>query len=127
MVCYGTHLFVTFRGTGGASPPGHPPLASLDAMTDRYTLLLRPGPAAPRRGARPDTRASAPPGGGGAQAAPLRTARVTATGELGVSGYPRYAGEGVQADIDPRTRAVEAVTLDGAELPYGWTAQVADD
>jgi hypothetical protein len=55
----------------------------------------------------------------------LRTATVQATGQLGASGYPRYAGEGVVADVDPRTRNVEAVTVDGEELPYGWVAQVA--
>ncbi|MFJ9038849.1 hypothetical protein ACIRF8_19925 [Streptomyces sp. NPDC102406] len=57
---------------------------------------------------------------------PLRTVAVTATGAVGASGYPRYEGEGVQADIDPRTRTVEAVTVDGEELPYGWVAEVAD-
>ncbi|WP_260610438.1 hypothetical protein [Streptomyces sp. WAC06614] len=54
----------------------------------------------------------------------LRTAVVEATGAVGASGYPRYEGDGVQADIDPRTGAVEAVTVDGDELPYGWIAQV---
>lgn len=57
----------------------------------------------------------------------LRGARVRATGGTGASGYPCYEGEGVRADIDPETRTVEAVTVDGAELPYGWVAQVADD
>lgn len=57
----------------------------------------------------------------------MRTALVDFTGELGASGYPRYEGEGVQADIDPETRAVEAVTLDGSELPYGWVAQISED
>ncbi|MGW1892792.1 hypothetical protein ACWCP6_21515 [Streptomyces sp. NPDC002004] len=57
----------------------------------------------------------------------LRTATVEATGELGRSGFPRFAGEGVQADIDPRTRSVEALTVDGRELTYGWTAEVLDD
>ncbi|NEB81218.1 hypothetical protein G3I40_39335 [Streptomyces sp. SID14478] len=56
----------------------------------------------------------------------LRAVTVTATGGAGESGYPRYEGEGVQADIDPRTRTVEAVTVDGEELPYGWVAEVAD-
>ncbi|MER7467405.1 hypothetical protein [Streptomyces sp. NPDC097981] len=78
----------------------------------RFTVVLRPGltepgQASPRRGV-------------------LRTALVEATGDVGASGYPRYEGEGVQADIDPETRTVEAVTVDGAELPYGWVAQVAD-
>ncbi|GAA2920542.1 hypothetical protein [Streptomyces enissocaesilis] len=55
----------------------------------------------------------------------LRTAVVEATGETSVSGYPHYEGDGVAADIDPRTRAVEAITLDGGELPYGWIAEVS--
>ncbi|MEV3859155.1 hypothetical protein AB0J38_33200 [Streptomyces sp. NPDC050095] len=58
---------------------------------------------------------------------PLRAVPVTATGRVGESGYPRYEGEGVAADIDPRTRTVEAVTVDGEELPYGWTAEIAAD
>ncbi|OEV12952.1 hypothetical protein K378_04664 [Streptomyces sp. Amel2xB2] len=57
----------------------------------------------------------------------LRALTVRATGAQGESGYPRYAGEGVEADIDPRTRTVEAITLDGEELPYGWVALVADE
>jgi hypothetical protein len=56
----------------------------------------------------------------------LRVITLGATGALGDTGYPRYAGEGVEADIDPRTRTVEAVTVDGNELPYGWVALVAD-
>jgi len=56
----------------------------------------------------------------------LRVMSVRKTGALGVTGYPRYAGEGVEADIDPLTRTVEAVTVDGEELPYGWVALVAD-
>lgn len=58
---------------------------------------------------------------------PLRTVAVAATGGTGESGYPQFEGEGVRADIDPRTRTVEAVTVDGEELPYGWVAEVADD
>ncbi|MFB7051810.1 MULTISPECIES: hypothetical protein [Streptomyces] len=84
------------------SPASHP--AS-------YTVVVRPGLAEP---------------GDPARRGVLRTALVEATGEFGASGYPRYAGEGVQADIDPETRTVEAVTLDGAELPYGWVAQLAE-
>ncbi|GHF67998.1 hypothetical protein GCM10010218_56910 [Streptomyces mashuensis] len=57
--------------------------------------------------------------------ATLRSARVRATGETGRSGFPRYEGEGVQAEIDPETHAVEAVTVDGDALPYGWIAQVS--
>ncbi|MEU9414588.1 hypothetical protein [Streptomyces sp. NPDC048272] len=78
----------------------------------RYTVVLRPGPR--------------PEGGAGRQGI-VRTALVDFTGEPGTSGYPRYEGEGVQADIDPETRTVEAVTLDGSELPYGWVAQIADN
>ncbi|UGQ15276.1 hypothetical protein LO772_03120 [Yinghuangia sp. ASG 101] len=55
----------------------------------------------------------------------VRTALVVATGETGASGYPRFAGEGVQADIDPRSGMVEAITVDGAELDAGWTARLA--
>ncbi|WP_037568614.1 hypothetical protein [Phaeacidiphilus oryzae] len=54
---------------------------------------------------------------------PIRTATVEDTGRLGASGYPRYAGHGVVADIDPATGAVEAVTVDDAELEYGLTAR----
>lgn len=55
----------------------------------------------------------------------MRSAVVEATGEMGASGYPRYAGNGIVADVDPRTRTVEAVLVDGAELDYGLTAVVA--
>jgi hypothetical protein len=55
----------------------------------------------------------------------VRSAVVEATGETGASGYPRYAGDGIVADIDPRTRTVEAVLVDGAELDYGLNARVA--
>jgi hypothetical protein len=55
----------------------------------------------------------------------VRSAVVEATGETGSSGYPRYAGDGIVADIDPRTRTVEAVLVDGAELDYGLNATVA--
>ncbi|MER5771882.1 hypothetical protein [Streptomyces sp. NPDC001985] len=59
--------------------------------------------------------------------AAIRSAVVAATGETGASGYPRYAGEGVVADIDPTTRTVEALLVDGAELDYGLSARVADE
>jgi hypothetical protein len=75
----------------------------------RYTVELRPGT------------------GGTGREGVLRTALVDPTGELGATGYPRYEGEGVQADIDPETRTVEAITLDGSELPYGWVAQIAEN
>ncbi|HEV7627650.1 MAG TPA: hypothetical protein VGO89_14240 [Streptomyces sp.] len=57
----------------------------------------------------------------------LRVMSVRATGAHGETGYPRYAGEGVEADIDPHTLTVEAITVDGEELPYGWVALVADE
>ncbi|OKK22118.1 hypothetical protein AMK16_02615 [Streptomyces sp. CB00455] len=58
---------------------------------------------------------------------PLRSAVVEATGGLGASGYPRYAGQGMEADIDPATRTVEALLVDGAELDPGLTALVAPE
>ncbi|MET8859366.1 hypothetical protein [Streptomyces sp. NPDC004579] len=60
-----------------------------------------------------------------AQEAAVRSADVEATGETGQTGYPRYAGEGIVADIDPRTRTVEAVLVDGSELDYGLNAIVS--
>lgn len=60
-----------------------------------------------------------------AREAAVRTAVVEATGETGESGYPRYAGEGIVADIDPRSRTVEALLVDGTELDYGLSALVA--
>ncbi|MEU4166992.1 hypothetical protein AB0F46_08915 [Streptomyces sp. NPDC026665] len=60
-----------------------------------------------------------------ARDAAVRTATVEATGETGETGYPRYAGEGIVADIDPRSRTVEAVLVDGSELDYGLSALVA--
>ncbi|MFF3286888.1 hypothetical protein [Streptomyces sp. NPDC003023] len=56
----------------------------------------------------------------------IRSAVVDATGEQGTSGYPRYVGDGVEADIDPQTRAVEALLVDGAELSLGLSALVVD-
>ncbi|MFF4666029.1 hypothetical protein [Streptomyces sp. NPDC001282] len=56
----------------------------------------------------------------------LRSAVVVATGETGASGYPRYAGEGVVADIDPATHTVEALLVDGAELDYGLSVRVSE-
>ncbi|MFJ8648766.1 hypothetical protein ACIRNI_21920 [Streptomyces sp. NPDC093546] len=55
----------------------------------------------------------------------LRSAVVRATGETGVSGYPHYVGEGMEADIDPETRTVEALLVDGAEVDYGLSARVS--
>ncbi|MFJ7996317.1 hypothetical protein ACIQ7D_03965 [Streptomyces sp. NPDC096310] len=54
----------------------------------------------------------------------LRSAVVEATGETGASGYPRYAGNGMEADIDPETRTVEALLIDGDELDYGLSVRV---
>lgn len=56
----------------------------------------------------------------------IRSAVVAATGEYGSSGYPRYAGDGLEADIDPATRTVEALLVDGFELDYGLSARVLD-
>lgn len=56
----------------------------------------------------------------------IRSAVVEATGETGASGYPRYAGEGMVADIDPATRTVEALLIDGAELDYGLSVRVSE-
>ncbi|MEV0489824.1 hypothetical protein [Streptomyces atratus] len=58
--------------------------------------------------------------------APIRSAVVEATGETGASGYPRYAGEGMVADIDPATHTVEALLVDGAELDYGLSVRIAE-
>jgi hypothetical protein len=64
-------------------------------------------------------------GAASAQDSAVRSAVVEATGETGETGYPRYAGDGIVADIDPRTRTVEAVLVDGSELDYGLNAMVA--
>ncbi|GAA2244178.1 hypothetical protein GCM10010232_34010 [Streptomyces amakusaensis] len=56
----------------------------------------------------------------------LRSALVAATGETGASGYPRFAGEGIVADIDPATRTVEALLIDGSEIDYGLSARVRE-
>ncbi|WP_267241882.1 hypothetical protein [Streptomyces sp. PR69] len=56
----------------------------------------------------------------------IRSAVVEATGQYGASGYPRYVGGGVEADIDPRTLTVEALLVDGAELDYGLSARVVE-
>ncbi|WP_369244254.1 hypothetical protein [Streptomyces sp. R41] len=63
--------------------------------------------------------------GASAEDSAVRSAVVEATGETGETGYPRYAGEGIVADIDPSTRTVEALLVDGAELDYGLNARVA--
>ncbi|MGW0753070.1 hypothetical protein [Streptomyces sp. NPDC002587] len=58
---------------------------------------------------------------------PLRSAVVEATGTTGASGYPRYTGEGMEADIDPASRTVEALLVDGYELDPGMTALIASE
>ncbi|WP_046494238.1 hypothetical protein [Streptomyces odonnellii] len=64
--------------------------------------------------------AEGPPSAGNA----LRSAVVEATGDTGASGYPRYAGHGMVADIDPETFTVEALLVDGEELDYGLSVRV---
>ncbi|CAM5238845.1 hypothetical protein GCM10010329_45660 [Streptomyces spiroverticillatus] len=54
----------------------------------------------------------------------VRAEVVEPTGEQGASGYPRYAGGGLVADIDAATPAVEALLVDGAELDYGLRAVI---
>ncbi|MFJ8397760.1 hypothetical protein [Streptomyces sp. NPDC094144] len=56
----------------------------------------------------------------------IRSAVVEATGASGESGYPRYAGEGMVADIDPATHTVEAILVDGSELDYGLTVRISE-
>ncbi|MFI5756295.1 hypothetical protein [Streptomyces sp. NPDC051569] len=56
----------------------------------------------------------------------LRSAVVEATGDTGESGYPRYAGNGMVADIDPETRTVEGLLIDGYEVDYGLSVRVVD-
>ncbi|CAD5917893.1 conserved protein of unknown function [Streptomyces sp. KY75] len=88
-------------------------MSSVGAMShpQNYELLLIPDHSRTRTGA---------PG------RPIRSAIVAATGETGASGYPRYTGQGMEADIDPETRTVEAVLIDGEELDPGMSVQVAD-
>ncbi|MEU6979362.1 MULTISPECIES: hypothetical protein [unclassified Streptomyces] len=54
----------------------------------------------------------------------VRSAVVEATGRTGETGYPIYEGHGLVADIDPETRTVEALLVDGRELDYGLTALI---
>jgi hypothetical protein len=55
----------------------------------------------------------------------IRSAVVEPTGETGASGYPRYAGGGLVADVDTKGPTVETLLADGAELDYGLTAVAA--
>ncbi|MFD6109560.1 hypothetical protein ACFWG0_05535 [Streptomyces yangpuensis] len=79
-----------------------------------FEILVVPEHIENLRGASPADRA-------------LRSAVVEATGEQGASGYPRYRGQGVEADIDPATRTIEALLIDGAELDYGLIAMIAPE
>lgn len=89
-----------------------------------------PGAAAERYGS--GTQGAAPEDSGSRAAGALRpgtairSAIVAATGETGESGYPRYAGDGMVADIDPVTRTVEALLIDGSELDYGLSVRVSE-
>ncbi|MGW7368030.1 hypothetical protein ACWGI8_32560 [Streptomyces sp. NPDC054841] len=78
----------------------------------RFEILLVPEHVEDRAGATVEDSA-------------VRSAVVETTGETGSSGYPRYAGHGIVADIDPVTRTVEALLVDGSELDYGLTALVS--
>lgn len=80
----------------------------------------------------PETQGAAPEDSGSRAAGSLRpgtairSAIVAATGETGESGYPRYAGDGMVADIDPATHTVEALLIDGSELDYGLSVRVSE-
>lgn len=63
---------------------------------------------------------------GRGRGAAIRSAVVAATGETGESGYPRYAGDGMVADIDPETQTVEALLIDGSELGYGLSVRISE-
>ena len=65
-------------------------------------------------------------GGASVADSAVRSAVVEATGERGVSGYPRYAGHGIEAEIDSATHAVEALLVDGSELDIGLTVVVSE-
>ena len=86
--------------------------------TSRFEIAITPQPPEKEEDA---TDASVAAGA-------VRREWVHATGETGSSGYPRYSsGNGIVADIDAQDRTVEAVSVDGAELPYGWTASVVNE
>ncbi|MBM7440174.1 hypothetical protein JOC24_003598 [Streptomyces sp. HB132] len=78
-----------------------------------YEILLFP---------EPEESSSGAPAPGTA----IRSAVVAATGDTGTSGYPRYAGDGMEADVDPASHTVEALLVDGAELDYGLTVRIAE-
>lgn len=89
-------------------------------------------PGAGDLGSDTDTQGAAPEDSGSRAAGSLRpgtairSAVVAATGETGESGYPRYAGDGMVADIDPATHTVEALLIDGSELDYGLSVRVSE-
>ncbi|MFE7773813.1 hypothetical protein ACFU5O_07930 [Streptomyces sp. NPDC057445] len=85
----------------------------MSTVPRHFEILLVPAHVEDRSGARVEDSA-------------VRSATVEYTGETGASGYPRYAGHGIVADIDPATRTVEALLVDGSELDYGLTALVSD-
>lgn len=78
-----------------------------------YEILLFP---------EPEESAAGTPAPGTA----IRSAVVAATGDTGTSGYPRYTGDGMEADIDPASHTVEALLVDGSELTYGLTVRIAE-
>ncbi|MFC8224934.1 hypothetical protein [Streptomyces sp. NPDC057287] len=78
-----------------------------------YEILLLPEPE--------ETATGAPE-----PATAIRSAVVAATGDTGASGYPRYVGDGMEADIDPASHTVEALLVDGSELDYGLTVRIAE-
>ncbi|MFD7614574.1 hypothetical protein [Streptomyces sp. NPDC059828] len=85
----------------------------MSTLPRHFQILLVPSHVVDRSGAAVEDSA-------------VRSATVEYTGETGASGYPRYSGHGVIADIDTATRTVEALLVDGAELDYGLTALVSD-
>lgn len=90
-------------------------MSSVDGMShpQSYEILLFPEPE--------ESAVGAPEPG-----TAIRSAVVDATGDNGRSGYPRYEGGGLEADIDPASHTVEALLVDGAELDYGLTVRIAE-
>ncbi len=90
-------------------------MSSVGSMShpQSYEILLFPEPE--------EAGAGAP-----APGTAIRSAVVAATGDTGTSGYPRYAGDGMEADIDPASHTVEALLVDGAELDFGLTVRIAE-
>ncbi|MEU5217131.1 hypothetical protein AB0G79_13165 [Streptomyces sp. NPDC020807] len=83
----------------------------MNTVPQRFEILLVPEHVEDRGGASVEDTA-------------VRSAVVEATGRRGESGYPIYEGHGMRADLDPETRTVEALLVDGRELDYGLTALV---